>query len=170
MTLTLIDPNLTPGQRLRPPHYIVIERHVDWLGAEENEDPKVEFRVEAETDDETHARHVAKACESVASDGVGVFDNWAGGWLVEPDWSRACPVVAEGFARYDLRQPEPGPAVVDEGHSDPAVPPTPEIGDLEAIERLVSIAGEFGVDRETVLGWRMPEVQAFYRLVEGMAR
>lgn len=86
--------NIPP--RHRPWHYLVITEFVDY--DDDGEETGTEYVPEG-YDDEDQARQEVGA----GFDEVGVWDNWAGVWIVEPDWSDEVEMTAEGPAPYSLR-------------------------------------------------------------------
>lgn len=149
MTATLIDPTAAVG-RLRPPHYLVIEKYTDWFASDSDSDdlPKAEIRIVMATDDEDRARENAEP-ESLFQDEQGVFDNWDGSWVVEPDWADECSIEPEGWTRYDLRP-----------SADPAVTSL-----ADDVERIVAAAAKYGIDRETVMAWNAEAFAGFKALL-----
>lgn len=101
---------IVPQARLRPVRFIVFERDADHDRCEDRPghdrdactpdvDPVLTF------DDEDCARqHVERHNgDGWPSDELGVWDNWLGAWLVEPDWAEAYVISADGWTRLDLR-------------------------------------------------------------------
>jgi hypothetical protein len=96
--VTTDEPRCLAGSRFRPWHYILAIR-IDTVFRDEGEEG---FRSEG-YDDEQVARTNAADYDDGGYGTAGVWDNWAGGWLVEPDWADEVEMVAEGWSRYDLR-------------------------------------------------------------------
>lgn len=88
-----VTANIPP--RHRPWRYLVITELVDYDG--DGEEAGTEY-VQEGYDDEDRARQ-----EVGGVDEVGVWDNWAGVWVVEPEWSGEVEMTAEGSAPYSAR-------------------------------------------------------------------
>lgn len=102
-TLQLTLPGIDVATRcpdFRPPHYLVIVREYD-------DDPREKSEPEYHVETTTHDLDFATAEAEFYSDGEcsgAVLDNWSGVWVrIPPDWADDVEVMAEGFARYDLR-------------------------------------------------------------------
>lgn len=85
--------------RIRPPHYLVVERHVN-LGVDFDEEPEITYEVSTATDDLGTA--LADAEDSFIYQRA-TWDNWDGSWVAVPDWADEIAIAAEGYARYDAR-------------------------------------------------------------------
>lgn len=88
--------NIAP--RFRPWHYMLVTQFIDT--DDDGEDLEPEYEGEG-YDDLDRAREAAAAgwCGHEA----GVWDNWAGVWVVEPGWSDDVEMTAEGSAPYSVR-------------------------------------------------------------------
>ncbi len=64
---------------IRPSHFLVVTRWVDWASCDDDAEPEVTFDAEAFRDEQTARDHAA------------------------PDWAGDVAILAEGHARYDLR-------------------------------------------------------------------
>ncbi len=82
---------------VRPSHYLVVTRWVDWASCDDDAEPEVTYVVEPYRDERAARDHAA-------DDDAAVFDNWSGSWVGDaPDWAGDVAILAEGHARYDLR-------------------------------------------------------------------
>ena len=90
-------PETTPAdERHRPWHYILVSRLVDY--DDDDEETGVDYVGEGYDDLDAAREEVLDAFEE-----DGVWDNWVGVWVVEPEWSDEVEMTAEGSAPYSAR-------------------------------------------------------------------
>lgn len=105
---SLADLGVRPSQRLRPPHYLLLTRDklVDLGSVDLDAD-------DPEEDDGTFEVTVIDGFDVFTPgdwDDDAVWDNWAGEWVVAPEWTQWVEMTAEGSTRYDLRPSGEGAA------------------------------------------------------------
>lgn len=83
--------------RFRPWHYVLVTKLVDYDG---DDDFEGEAEYVGEGYDDVEA---ARESATGGYEEGGVWDNWAGAWVVEPDWSGEVEMTAEGSAPYSAR-------------------------------------------------------------------
>ncbi|MFF9036421.1 hypothetical protein ACF090_13225 [Streptomyces sp. NPDC014892] len=86
--------NIPP--RHRPWRYILVTKLVDY--DDDGDETEAEYVPEGYDDLEA-----AQASATGGFEEGGVWDNWAGVWVVEPDWSDEVEMTAEGSAPYSAR-------------------------------------------------------------------
>jgi hypothetical protein len=83
--------------RFRPWHYVLVTKLVDYDGDDDFEG-EAEYVGEGYDDVEAARESAVGGYEE-----GGVWDNWAGAWVVEPEWSSEVEMTAEGSAPYSAR-------------------------------------------------------------------